>query len=323
MAAMAVANIALYWICVPYRTQQRFMLQAMGLAATPLARLFDRGRGIRIAAALLLAAHLLTPETWPVTMNEADIPWDLDPIIRNVVLAPLPLIRQVERLRETNELLPAATGLSLVLAVGGCAWLGVWGLLRPGRPGRLRATLVATALAGLLVLSTICSGVIGADPRQRNYPSYPDFLAGWLQLEARSGPSGTRVAYAGTNIPYYLFGTGLRNDVRYVNVDRHPGWLLHDYHREAQEQGKPLWPTSRPGWDRARPDFQAWLENLRFERIALLVVTVVNPGEGEHNIADAELFPIERRWADSRPDLFEPLYGAAEGDRRFRLYRLR
>ena len=42
LAALAVLNVALFWICIPYRTQQRFMLQALGLAAVPLARLLDR-----------------------------------------------------------------------------------------------------------------------------------------------------------------------------------------------------------------------------------------------------------------------------------------
>ena len=55
-----------YWVCIPYRTQQRFMLQSLGLAAVPLARLLDRWRGLRIFAAVLLALHLLTPQTWPI-----------------------------------------------------------------------------------------------------------------------------------------------------------------------------------------------------------------------------------------------------------------
>ena len=54
LAALAVLNVALFWICIPYRTQQRFMLQALGLAAVPLARLLDRWRGLRVAAAALL-----------------------------------------------------------------------------------------------------------------------------------------------------------------------------------------------------------------------------------------------------------------------------
>ena len=70
----------------------------------------------------------------------------------------------------------------------------------------------------------------------RFYPPFRDFYAGWRTFDASCGPRGARVAYAGTNIPYYLLGQGLRNDVRYVNVDGHRDWLLHDYHREAMAQ---------------------------------------------------------------------------------------
>jgi hypothetical protein len=130
------------------------------------------------------------------------------------------------------------------------------------------------------------------------------------------------VAYAGTNIPYYLLGQGLRNEVRYINVDRHRDWLLHDYHREARARGQGHWPNSRPGWDRIHPDERAWLANLDAEGIQLLVVTRVNPAEGPHNVADAENFPIERRWADAHPERFVPLYGQNERDPWFRLYRV-
>jgi hypothetical protein len=161
------------------------------------------------------------------------------------------------------------------------------------------------------------------DPRIEFYPIFPDFFTGWHQLEARSGPTGSRVAYAGTDLPYFLLGKGLRNEVRYVNVDRHRDWLLHDYHREAAARGQGNWPDSRPGWDRIQPDFRAWVENLEAAGIQLLVVTRANPAEGVHNIADDQWFPIERGWADSHPALFEPVYGVAENDPWFRLYRLR
>ena len=54
-------------------------------------------------------------------------------------------------------------------------------------------------------------------------------------------------------------------------------------------------------------------------------MTRVNPGEGPHNVADAEGFPIEKVWAERHPETFEPLYGVREPDRDpfFRLYRLR
>jgi len=165
--------------------------------------------------------------------------------------------------------------------------------------------------------------MIGSDPRRLFFPAFRDFYAGWMQLDARSGPEGSRVAYAGTNIPYYLMGVGLRNDVRYVNISGPQDWQMHDYHRRSREQGQGLWPTSRPGWDRGGGDYDDWLANLRSERIQLLVVTRVNPGEGPHNVADAENFPIERRWADAHPEVFEPLYGVDERDVWFRLYRVR
>jgi hypothetical protein len=97
---------------------------------------------------------------------------------------------------------------------------------------------------------------------------------------------------------------------------------MHDYHRAACLRGEGSWPSPRPGWDRQRPDYQAWIRNLETEGIQLLVVTRVNPGEGPHNVADFEGFPIERGWADAHPERFEPLYGQVERDPWFRLYRV-
>ena len=115
-------------------------------------------------------------------------------------------------------------------------------------------------------------------------------------------------------------GPDFRNDVRYINIDAHPGWLLHDYHRAATALGLPeTWRDTRPGWDRLRPDYDAWLANLEAERIQLLVVTKANPQEGRFNLADAEGFPIERSWADSHPERFVRLYA----DELFRLYAIR
>ena len=133
------------------------------------------------------------------------------------------------------------------------------------------------------------------------------------------------MAYAGTDLPFYLMGVGLRNEVRYVNVDAHPSWLLHDYQRHALASGNGpgTWPNPRPGWDRIHPDYESWLSNLRAQSIQLLVVTRANPSEGPHNIADRSGFPIERVWADRHPESFEMLYGEAENDPQFRLYRLK
>jgi hypothetical protein len=182
--------------------------------------------------------------------------------------------------------------------------------------------LAASATATFLGLGYAAVDHRLLDPMFRFYPPFRDFYAGWRAFDTYCGPRGARVAYAGTNIPYYLLGPGLRNEVRYINVDRHRDWLLHDYHREARARGQGHWPNSRPGWDRIHPDERAWLDNLDAEGIQLLVVTRVNPAEGPHNVADVEGFPIERGWADAHPERFVPLYGREERDPWFRLYRV-
>ena len=172
LAALAVLNVALYWICIPYRTQQRFTLQVLGLAAVPLARLLDRWRGLRLTAAALLCLHLMTTQTWPLTLEERKIPWDLNPKIPNAVSGPLPLFARVERARPSGPDPAALAGLFLLLGTGCCALLIVWsgqptqpmprprtcefcsscrrssGTWRPGRiaNGRLAARCQATIL---------------------------------------------------------------------------------------------------------------------------------------------------------------------------------
>ena len=323
---MAIVNVALYWAFIPYRTQQRFMLQALGLAVVPLAVLLDRRRWLCFLAAILLGMHLLTPECWPFVGSDGSIPWDLSPAVPNAMAAPIPLFGRLEYALRVEKTLSSLLSLFLLGAVlvasGVLAW--TWARVSFSRAHTVRR--VAVAFAATLIFLGLGYLDVWSQPYNAQFVSYPpfaDFFMGWQRVEAASGRSGSRVAYAGTNIPYYLMGKGLRNDVRYVNIDRHRDWLLHDYHAEALAKGQGRWPNPRPGWDRIRPDYQAWLDNLDAERVQLLVVTRVNPAEGSHNVADREGFPIERSWADTHPDRFESLYGRIENDPWFRLYRLR
>jgi hypothetical protein len=325
----AVLNVVLYWFCIPYRTQQRFMLQAVGLGVVPLAILLDRARWLRYLAALLLCLHLLTPECWPFALAERSIPWDLSPLVPNAIDGALPLFARLGLLlhaTDSRTLASAELGMAVLLAIVlvaiGAIWAWSWALADPSR------RLASVPFAALLTVLFFWLGVKDVHSRQLDarlefYPYFPEFIRGWLELEARSGPGGSRVAYAGTDLPYYLLARGLRNEVRYVNVDRHRDWLLHDYHKEAMANGQGTWPDSRPGWDRIRPDYRPWLDNLDAEGINLLVVTRADPAEGPYNLADSDRFPIERQWADTHPDRFEPLYGTQPVDPWFRLYRVR
>jgi hypothetical protein len=320
-SALALANVAAYWVLIPYRTQQRFMLQAVGLLVVPLARLFERGRWLRVPATVLLAVHLFTPANWPFAPAESEPPWDLTAAVPNSRISALLSFPVLSKLGRGSRPDPDDLSWTLSsLALGAIAFATAWLWGRPGRHGPARALLASVAL---LALAIPIAYPFRAEPRLLFFPLFPDYFRGWLQLDARAGPSGSRIAYAGTNIPYYLLGVGLRNKVQYVNVDAHRGWLLHDYHREARRRGDPTWPSPWPAWDRLHPDYDAWLANLRAEGIQILVVASRVRPPGSLPDEDRDRFPIERRWAEAHPEAFEPLYGIAEQDSKFRIYRVR
>ncbi len=262
---MAALNVVLFWVFIPYRTQQRFMLQAVGLAAVPLAITLDRGKWLRRIAAFLLALHLLTPQIWPFAPVGGNPPWDLTPLIPNGISDPMLVFVRIARASQADGLRRSALGLTLLIGiiVSALVTVGMWSRVSvESSRSKARWSLIMVWSTLFFSLGYLDAWRDLTDPRLRFYPAFPDFFAGWLQLESRSGTAGTRVAYAGTNIPYYLMAIGLRNQVRDVNIDRHRDWLLHDYHREARKRGQGNWPNSRPGWDRREPDFAAWLDNL-------------------------------------------------------------
>lgn len=309
LAALVVVNVAIYWLLIPYRTQQRFMFHPVALSVAPLARLFNRARWLTVVGCVLLAVHLFTPQGWPA---HDPLPWDLSSLVPNAVSA---LIALPLRIDGFVSLVPWLLG---VIAFG-MAWM--W-----GRAGTRRGNLVATLATALGLAGAVAILYPhGASAPLLFYPRFPEYVRGWLEFEQRVGPRGARVAYAGNDLPFYLMGVGLRNEVRYINIDAHRDWLLHDYHRAACEAAGHVvtWQHPCPGWDRIHPDYDAWLDNLRAEGIQILVVNRCNPAEGLHNIADRAGFPIERQWAEGHPEQFQPLYGVAENDPQFRIYRVR
>jgi hypothetical protein len=324
-----VLNVTLYWVVIPYRTQQRFMLHALGLAVVPLAATLDRGGWLRVGAAILLGLHVLTPQNWPFPARDDAIPWDQSPLVPNALGSLVTLFPTIEPGYDTARSIapaPAFRPVLLGLILSAILMVRAWqrSVAQQDRGGSSwRCRILAIGATLLFVgLGLVVVGPRALDSRFRVYPPFADFYAGWRAFDSYCSPRGTRVAYAGTNIPYYLLGPGLRNEVRYINVDGHRDWLLHDYHRDAMTRTEGHWPNSRPGWDRLRPEYRAWVDNLDAAGIQLLVVTRVNPAEGAHNVADVEGFPIEHHWADSHPERFVRLYGHDERDPWFRLYRV-
>lgn len=319
-ALLALINLAAFWLLVPYRTQARLAYQAIGLMAVPLAILLNQGRWLRIIGAFLLMVHLWTMQSWPLGSTQADIPWDLNPKVPNAVAPPISLpipalgMTASERDIEPRWIAQVLLGVLTILAMA-TAW--AWNRARGPNGGRWRvvmALILAGATIGLLGVRTY---PWGRDPDLTFYPHFQGFVKGWTAWERVSRDRPRRVAYAGTNLPYYLMGRGYRNDVRYVSIDERRDWLMHDYHRAAAlaDPRMALWPYPRPGWDRLRPDYDAWLANLRAEGIDYLVLAKPGPDEGLFNIYNgnedliAGGFTIEAAWAASHPEAFKLLHG--------------
>jgi hypothetical protein len=320
-AILGLLNVALYWLVIPYRTQQRFMLQALGLWVVPLGRLLDRSRWLRLAAVSLLAIHLLTPQQWPLASGSSPF-WHLSEKFPRIPIAPIKFPTNWNQLSHSLSRGPDRTYLITSLLLAAACTATSWAWSRAINQPRLRRWVQASAASAALIGGFFWPLHSAAKSGLVRFPQFPEYLRGWNTLDSQIGKSGARIAYAGTNLPFYLMGPDFRNDVRYVNINAHPGWLLHAYHREAMKRGEGPWPSPRPGWDRLEADYDAWLDNLRNEGIQVLVVARAKPEDGLFNIADPQQFPIERQWAETHPESFTPRYGVAEQDPEFRFYRV-
>ncbi len=219
------------------------MLHAIGLAVVPLAATLDRGRWLRVLADGLLALHLLTPQTWPFARPRGRIPWDLSPMVPNAIGSldgRLPLDRA-----ETTIAAEPATGRPAGAVrrrdPDGRGVATICGDQAAPRRRRLAWVAVAARAGAGVRLARAAKSIDPGyfDPRLRFYPPFRDYYRRLEGVRAALRPPGpVRVAYAGTNLPYYLLGPGLRNEVRYVNIDAHRDWLLHDYHRQAELAGR-------------------------------------------------------------------------------------
>ena len=98
--------------------------------------------------------------------------------------------------------------------------------------------------------------------------------------------------------------------MRYVPIAGGLDGTLADWPRDAPAGAV----AAEPAPERAQADLGAWLANLEAARIDVLFVAVLYPGVREAMPHDDAGFPIERVWADARPDEL-PLGFANEGVR--------
>ncbi len=290
----------LYWVVNPYQTQERFLLGTLALMAIGLARLLTRWRWLAWPAgiAVLIQPLFPQPDLWGI-LGRAELA-GFEPF-PPLVSFPAELVPV--RGPEAVVVLAAAVVTAVLRWTGWRRW---W--------------VVPMAGAAAFALAASASPVLYVARAPRALRFYPvwEHTAGWLALEDASPREGATVAYAGTNLRYYLYGIGLRNRVVYVNVEGDADDLMHDFHRRAVAAGHPLATTSRPTWGHRRPQFHVWLQNLKALGVDLLFVTDLNRRGGVYPCGLGG-FPIERTWAAWHPEIFELI---ASGEKFF-LYRVR
>jgi hypothetical protein len=310
VVGVGVLHIALFWWVNPYQTQDRFLFAAFGLLAVPVALLFERIPWLSIPFAALLAWHVIVGPypllEWCRVLTGMDLSKGLWPPL---LPAPLNVIAETWMATFSNQVILGR--MALFVAVLLASMLGSVAIKSTNRKVGW-ACVCAVVMASGIAFRTYSSWIPEKFARLRFIPFAPQigYTGGWLALEDLS-KRPLRVAYAGTNLPFYLFGSRLQNQVRYVNINRYGDYLMHDYHRLFVSRGEPLATSSTPDWDRREADEGAWLQNMRDQRIDLLFVGLVNRAGGKHNVNDEAGFPIERTWADRHPELFQQIHADA------------
>jgi hypothetical protein len=291
-SSLALAHLAIYWWLVPYNTQERFLAAALGLSLVPLSTVFARSGWLQAAGVAALAWQLLGPPIGSESGASGLIPLTDNPLslgsLSAAMFLPLTIAAAAIVMQWTRPVRVLLAGSIVVIGCLGSAWPA----------GRF----------------------LGEQPLLQFYPVAgfgARLFPGWEILERHAPPGGARVAYAGTNLPYYLYGIGLRNTVRYVNVNAPGEWLFHDYHDSLARAGTfQRSDDPFPQWYRAAPDIQSWTDNLRRSQIDFVFVARENRhGRLEAYPGVLPDFPVEKRWADSHPELFEDLgpFHAAPG----------
>jgi len=180
------------------------------------------------------------------------------------------------------------------------------------RAYRLPAATASLGPAAVAMLALIVAGWTRLHPRPRLPVVGDGHDDGWAYVWAHL--RGRHIAYAGSNLPLPLWGWGLENRVRYVNIAGKLTDVLHDFRGVPGER-----PSAEPAPERAAPDRAAWLANLAAAGTDALFVARLYPEVAPSMPHDAEGFPTERAWADALPARFRLAFATPE----VRLYDVR
>ncbi|MDP2830737.1 MAG: hypothetical protein Q8O02_00610, partial [Candidatus Omnitrophota bacterium] len=132
---------------------------------------------------------------------------------------------------------------------------------------------------------------------------WPDATKAWDWLNNET--VGNNIAYTGRAVPFPLYGSGLKNNVYYISVNRTQPAKLHYFNNSKYEYG--------PGFEsllktieqennyRGNADYNIWLSNLLKANTDYLFVYSLQQTK-------STIFPLEDNWAKSNADKFGLLF---------------
>jgi hypothetical protein len=132
---------------------------------------------------------------------------------------------------------------------------------------------------------------------------WPDATKAWDWLN--SNTDGNNIAYVGRPVPFPLYGSGLKNNVYYVSVNKTDPARLHFF-----KNSKYRWDGSFEAWHknleaggnyRFGASYETWLDNLSKRKTDYLFIYLL------HQTKDI-IFPLEDSWARAHPDKFKKVF---------------
>jgi hypothetical protein len=132
---------------------------------------------------------------------------------------------------------------------------------------------------------------------------WPQATDAWNWLN--NNTSGNNIAYAGRPVPFPLYGSGFKNNVYYVSVNKIDPAKLHYFPDSHYFWGKDFLSMHKSfeekGNYRGEADYPAWLGNLLRRKTDHLFVYSL------HQTKEVE-FPMEDAWAVQHPEKFSLIF---------------
>jgi hypothetical protein len=142
---------------------------------------------------------------------------------------------------------------------------------------------------------------------------WPDSVAAWKWVNEHT--KGENIAYTGRPTPFALYGTGFKNNVRYISVNAVEPVMLHYFPKSNYVWGYEggIWITDFESENNYRggADYDIWMNNLRKAGIDMLFVYSGLSKNGT-------VYPVEDQWALEHPDKFKQVFSNNE----IRIYRV-